>query len=211
MRTLIQVSAGDRYGRLTIVSEDAPKRYPSGKKRAFTCKCDCGTLVPVLLSDLRSAHTTSCGCRQREVVAQLKWSHGKCSSREHTSWSGMIQRCHNPDNPSYGRYGARGIVVCDRWRNSFADFLADMGDCPPGCTIERVNNEGPYSPGNCVWASPTAQNRNKRSTLRLTLNGVTRAASEWAVVLNMRPSTLYSRLYRGWSVQEALTPNPPPY
>jgi len=205
MRTMIQVSTGDRYGRLTIVSENAPRRYPSGKKRVFTCRCDCGTLVLVLLSDLRSGHTTSCGCRQREVVAQLKLSHGKCSSREHTSWSGMIQRCHNPDNPSYDRYGARGIVVCDRWRNSFAEFLKDMGDCPSGHTIERVNNEGPYSPENCVWATPTTQNRNRRSSLRLTLNGVTRTASEWAVVLNIKPPTLYSRIARGWPPELALS------
>lgn len=203
----IQVTTGDRFpnGRLTVVSEAMPKQHPSGKHRAFTCQCDCGNVITALLSDLRSGHTTSCGCRQREVVSQLKLSHGQCRSRSHVSWSGMIQRCHNPDNPSYARYGGRGVVVCDRWRQSFSDFLKDMGDCPTGHSIERVDNEGPYSPDNCVWATPTTQNRNKRSNVYLTFQGITRTVAEWASVLNLPASTLYSRLARGWTVQEALT------
>jgi hypothetical protein len=200
----IQVSAGDPYGRLTVVSEAPPKQYPSGTRRAFICKCECGNVVTALLSDLRDEHTTSCGCRQRECCAQMKLSHGQHASLAYTSWNGMLQRCHNPDNPSYARYGARGIVVCDRWRSSFADFLKDMGHRPDGFSIERVDNEGPYSPENCVWASSLTQNRNKRSNVMLTYQGVTRAASEWASVLGIPPQTLYSRLARGWPIEKAL-------
>lgn len=120
-------------------------------------------------------------------------------------WRAMVSRCTNRADQNYTRYGGRGITVCERWL-VFENFLADMGDRPQGLSIERINNERGYSPENCCWASRAAQVLNTRRTVRLTYNGITKTASQWADDLGINRSTLYKRLNRsGWSVTEALT------
>lgn len=124
-------------------------------------------------------------------------------------WKAMISRCHNPENKSFSRYGDRGIFVCRRWRYSFENFVADMGNRPSrDHQVERVNNDGPYSPENCVWADRSSQARNRRDTRWLTMGGKTRCLKEWSELTGIRSSTICVRLKAGWSVEEALSTDP---
>jgi hypothetical protein len=117
----------------------------------------------------------------------------------------MKCRCYNPKDINYLRYGGRGITVCDRWRDSFTNFLADMGECPKRLTLDRIDNDGNYEAGNCRWATPKQQQRNKRYNLVLTHNGRTQCLKAWAEETGLNYNTLHGRLRNGWSVSEALT------
>jgi hypothetical protein len=118
----------------------------------------------------------------------------------------MLQRCCNPNNRSYPRYGGRGIQVCDEWILSFDAFLADMGSRPsPAYSIERLDYNGPYDKGNCVWATREDQQRNRRGNVVLEFNGKRQTGVEWAREIGISSSTLYSRIRLGWSAKKALT------
>lgn len=120
-------------------------------------------------------------------------------------WTNMVARCHNPKRPDYRYYGGRGIAVCDRWRGSFAAFVRDMGTRPDGMSLERIDNDGPYSPDNCRWATRDEQMQNTRHTRRLTLNGRTQGLNAWAKEIGINKESLRGRLARGWSLEQALT------
>ena len=130
---------------------------------------------------------------------------GKSWSRAYTTWHGMLQRCYNLKNPRYARYGGRGITVCTEWRNSFSAFLADMGEPPAGHTLERLNNDGPYSKGNCIWATNTQQSRNKANNRMITYKGETKSLAQWCDDLRIPYFTAHKRLRLGWSIEEALS------
>jgi hypothetical protein len=136
-----------------------------------------------------------------------KPTHGGRYLPEYTVWADMRRRCLNTTRKDYARYGGRGITICDRWINSFANFLADMGPRPsPQHSIERRDNDAGYSPENCFWATPIEQGRNKRDTAWLTLNGVRRSLAEWAEVTGIDSNTIFMRIHNcGWSVEKALT------
>ena len=132
-------------------------------------------------------------------------SHGMTDSRVYKIWAGMINRCHNPKNYSYHKYGGQGIKVCERWRR-FENFYTDLGDPPPGFTIERRNGSQGYFPDNCQWASYTEQNRNRKNSDFLTHAGRTLCLSEWAKETGIGLTTLWYRLYKsGWPIEKALT------
>jgi hypothetical protein len=116
----------------------------------------------------------------------------------------MVQRCTNPNTESFQYYGARGISVCPQWLNSPAQFLSDMGPCPPGHQIERVDNDGPYAPNNCRWASSAEQSRNTSHTALITYRGETMCLQDWADRTGIRRETIRYRLNKGWSVERAL-------
>lgn len=111
---------------------------------------------------IKSGDSKSCGCWQKEVTSEINRTHGMSRTTEYSTWVGMLQRCTNPKAPEYPRYGGRGIVVCDRWLNSFETFLEDMGAKPEGSSLDRIDNDGNYSPENCRWTSPTVQLHNRR-------------------------------------------------
>ena len=167
MPTLIDL-AGQRFGRLTVMR---CVRRGGGRHVLWLCRCDCGRVAHVSSDSLRSGGTRSCGCLSREKAAirMRAWrplfshagnrQHGMCGSPTYASWKAMKARCTHADNP---RYGGRGIRVCESWLYSFEHFLADMGPRPPGTSIDRINNDDNYEPGNCRWATYSEQNRNQR-------------------------------------------------
>jgi len=153
---------------------------------------------------LLSGKAKSCGCLAKEIAAEGKLTHGKSRSRIYTIWKGMVRRCTKQTDPtSWNRYGGRGITVCDEWL-VFENFYADMGDPPDRFSIDRKDNNGGYSKDNCKWVDRTTQQRNTRSNHVITINGVSKCASEWADIFHINRSTLYERLRSGWEIEQAL-------
>jgi DNA-binding XRE family transcriptional regulator len=130
--------------------------------------------------------------------------HGLGKSSTYHTWAGMKQRCYNPKQGAYRNYGARGIVVCDRWKDSFAAFVEDMGEKPDGLSLGRVDNDGPYSPENCRWQTASEQARNTRRTKRVEMDGVAVPLIDVLVGSDLTVATVKNRLGKGWSLEEAL-------
>lgn len=176
----------------------------------WSCECVCGNHREVREDHLRTKKIRSCGCLNNETRGASQRTHGesgKHTSSEYRTWCGMRHRCHCIDDDAYPRYGGRGIFVCKRWlgRNGFKNFLNDMGRKPSDAhSIERTDNDGPYAPWNCVWATNREQNRNTRAVKKLTYKGKTKLLVEWAEELGLVAGTVHGRLYAGWSVEEAL-------
>lgn len=163
--------SGKTYGLLTAIS-----REPRGR---WLCKCACGNTCVTQTGNLNSGNSGSCGCRQRTPRPTHGHASGGSISKEYRSWQDMIQRCYNPKNVHFDRYGLRGIAVCDRWKNSFVNFIKDVGVRPhPNLQIERINNDGNYEPGNVKWATRIEQMANRSYTSYVNLNGKTMTLSE---------------------------------
>lgn len=153
---------GLRFGRL-LVTVRVPRQVGDGPHARWEAVCDCGVRKVVNASDLKHRGTVSCGCYRAEMPPPNTLTHGHARARSATynTWDSMVQRTTNPRNPNWPYYGGRGITVCDRWR-TFASFLADMGERPAGLTLDRVDNDRGYEPGNCRWATKSEQQRNQR-------------------------------------------------
>jgi len=135
---------------------------------------------------------------------RYKKKHGMCNTPEYRCWIAMIQRCTNPKAVGWKNYGGRGIKVCQRWLDSFENFLSDMGRRPPGkYEIDRIDNNGHYEPGNCRWATRSQQSINRRTNTMITHNGRTQTGAEWARELSLVPSAI-KKMYLGWSIQKLL-------
>ena len=192
---------GKRFGRLIVISF-----YGRTNATKWNCICDCGATVIVNGHDLkRESGTKSCGCYRKDMLTTHGHnSDGKITS-EYGSWHSMIDRCFNRNSISYKRYGGRGVSVCDEWKNSFQAFVNDMGNKPTDKhSLERENNNGNYEPNNCRWATKAEQQNNMSSNRMLTINGETLSISQWSKKTSIKPKTIYARVGRGWSSEDAV-------
>jgi len=206
MSHLINLS-GQTIGRLIVIEK---VRGPNLRKTYWRCRCACGTEKVVNAQKLRLRTTLSCGCFQRDRVAETFTTHGhtrkRTISREYAVWINMYQRCTNPKHPSFADYGARGINVCESWRK-FENFLSDMGERPPDTTLDRIDNDGNYEPTNCRWANVNTQARNRRTSRFIRCNGNLITIAEAAEQTGLSKDTIYMRIHRGWPENEWLIPN----
>jgi hypothetical protein len=192
------------FGQLTVLGPAPPLKGRS----CWQCECRCGAIVIVLGNSLQTGNTTSCGCVRKARARQLGKAnrrHGMRYSAEYAVWSSMIQRCYCPGHVSYHNYGAKGVSVCQRWRDSFEAFFADMGRKPfPKATIDRKHNFGNYEPSNCRWTTMTRNQRNRSNNRMLTYNGITQTLPDLADQFGMDLELVRDRLRRGWTVEAAL-------
>lgn len=190
------------YGRLTVLSVEGTMA---------NCLCTCGTRKSILMRSLRSGNTRSCGCLGREARAangRRNRTHGMKRTSTYKSWDSMKQRCLNPKSRQYRDYGGRGISICARWVESFENFLADMGECPPGLTLERKDVNGHYEPSNCTWATRLAQTRNRRITAHIKVDGQDRILGEVCAERGVNAHLVHGRLRSGWPINERLFSQP---
>lgn len=196
---------GKEFDRLTVLGLAG---FQNGRA-VWTCRCTCRTVKTCLGISLTSHNAKSCGCLKREKLkARKKHPASVIDMPEYTAYHNMLRRCYDPSHKSFTSYGARGVTVCDAWRESFEAFFADMGSRPSSAhSLDRFPDQnGPYAPSNCRWATAEDQARNTRRNVNITYRGETRCISEWAERLGHDPHTLADRLQRyGWDVEKALT------
>ena len=196
---------GKRVG-LLIVGE-ASRRGQYGHVE-WLCECDCGKTVFVRDASLRKGTTRSCGCMQRKVSSEINRKHGMSQTKIGETWEGIKARCYKENHKSYKNYGGRGIYICDEWLEDPLKFFAwaENSGYKQGLRIDRINNDGPYSPDNCRWTTNAENQRNKRNTHFLTYRGKTQCLAAWSKETGIPVTTIDSRLRRGCSVEEALSP-----
>lgn len=191
---------------MLVVLGYAGQTESSRKHPVWWVQCGCGTCKLVIGTNLNSGAVISCGCENRRRTSDSNRKHGMSKSVEFKTWSGIKSRCVNPSDKAYRYYGGRGIKMCDRWANSFETFLSDMG-CRPDVThsIDRVDVNGNYEPGNCRWANRVTQARNTRCNRVILFNGMSKCCSEWEEALNLPRRRVSDRLQKGWTEYDALT------
>jgi hypothetical protein len=190
-----------KFGRLTVVS-----RAPNDKSTntMWNCACECGNTSIVQAGALKAGKVISCGCYNSEKNR----THGVSKNPLFATWAKMISRCYNKNDPAYKNYGARGISVCDAWKNNPAQFVEDMAPKPHGLELDRIDNNGNYSKENCRWTTRQQQCINRRSTRLIEYNGQANSILEWSRITGINRRTITQRLSNGWPVHEALTKPP---
>lgn len=192
--------SGQRFGRWTVIE------FIGVGPTRWLCKCDCGVVRSVEAGNLKKGVSVSCGCFAIEGKRARKLRHGRSGTTMHIIWSGMKSRCYNKNEPAYKNYGGRGIRMCDRWRNSFEAFLEDVGERPgPEYSIDRIDNDGNYEPGNVRWVTDKQQANNKRNNRILEHDGRSLTVAQWAKETGISGFVILGRLSRGWTVHDALT------
>lgn len=185
---------GEKYGKLTVLSV-----YRDRKRVIAICSCECGTQKTFLLSNVYR-RKQSCGCSKREKISEAKTKHGHSARGFLTptfrSWLAMRRRCNSPRAHRWDRYGGRGIGYCDRW-SDFSNFLEDMGERPPGMSLDRLDNDGDYEPSNCKWSTQSEQRRNSSSAVWIEFGGMREVRSAWADLLGISAWFITSRMGKG--------------
>lgn len=194
---------GKRFGRLEVIERAANR----GGSVIWKCRCDCGTIKDIPAKTLRNGTAQSCGCLQKEKVSMANGTHRMRKTRLYGIWHSMKNRCVDTNDIGYHLYGARGIKVCDEWRDSFEAFRdwAMANGYRDDLTIDRNDPDGDYCPENCRWATQKEQQNNRRNNKRLFFNGEEHTMSEWAEITGIKVGTIHSRLKRGWTVEKTLT------
>lgn len=201
---------GQRFGRLTVISFS----HRNGAKLYWKCRCDCGKEIITRGDGLKSGHTNSCGCYNREILKNAKWNetHGKSRTKIHGIWFNMKRRCYDPNSDEYPNYGGRGIEICPEWLGEHGaenfikwaystgyDENAEFGEC----TIDRIDTNGNYEPSNCRWSTMKEQGNNKRNNRYITHNGETKTLTQWCEYYRLPYHTVKARIYRGWDIEDA--------
>lgn len=201
-KTLVKDMTGKRFGCLTVIERNGI--CPRRKLALWRCRCDCGGEAVATGTLLRLGKITSCGCHSHRYHKRKR--HGMAETLLYASWMAMHDRCRNPNNPGWERYGGRGITVCERW-GDFGNFFADMGEKPSReHTIERIDNNGNYEPGNCRWATRKEQaNNTARNHVLNTSRGQIRLC-EAATIAGVTMAAIERRLRRGWTDEEIIQP-----
>lgn len=196
-----------KFGKLLVVEFMGYKN----KRAEWLCKCDCGNEICVPAHRLISGNTKSCGCYMRECVIKTKTTHGgskrKQKERLYNIWNGMKNRCFNEKDKNYKNYGARGITVCQQWKEDYGLFRkwAMENGYNDNLTIDRISNNGNYEPSNCRWATREEQNNNTRQNHYIEYNGKVKTLSQWATYYGLTRSCLKGRIRKGWETEKALT------
>ncbi len=202
MKTTVIDLTGKRFGYWTVLKrvENDPNNHAK-----FLCKCDCGTEKILRGMFLRRGASISCGCYRKNARTTHGMTPKGARPQVYNAWAAALQRCYNPSVRNFGRYGGRGITVCERW-HKFDNFLADMGEPPsPKHSLDRINNNGHYEPSNCRWATIETQANNTRTNVFLTFNNETHTIIEWSKKLNINHVALSWRINNHWPVEKALT------
>ena len=200
---------GRRFGKLTVLAL-SEERGGRGQLK-FLCLCDCGRTKVVFGESLRRFKTTSCGCEQRKIASKVNRTHGGSKERLYRVWQGMKERCENENNLEYKNYGGRGIKICEEWHDyaKFKEFMLSKGYDPTApygqCTIERINVNGNYEPSNCTVISAAMQAFNRTDNRKLTFQGKTQTVVEWSEEIGIPACTIYNRIHRGATDEEALS------
>lgn len=199
---------GYRFGRLVVKERAGSYRQPAGPiHTTWTCLCDCGNMKVVRASKLKDGTTMSCGCfgRERNVEAHRRHGHaiGR-RSKEYRAWCQAKSRCYRLKDRGYKNYGARGITMSDQWRESFPAFLKDMGPCPPGRSLERIDVNGNYESANCRWATTSEQHNNRRDNRYVEVAGERMTAAQASRRLGIPAYQIYRALTQGQSIERVL-------
>jgi hypothetical protein len=191
---------GKRIGALVVT------RYAGArnKRQNWECQCDCGNIKEFRTDLLRSVRPVqSCGCKTEELRNATRVKHGMHNSKEYTSWSGAKQRCYNPKCPEYPRYGGRGIVMDSRWLEGFDNFYQDMGPCPDSSmSLDRIDSNGDYGPGNCRWATPREQANNTSRNRYIVVRGTKDTLAGHCRRYGMTKNQVLPRLNAGVSPEQ---------
>jgi hypothetical protein len=195
---------GRRFGKLTVTSYVGMRTGSCGSGAHWLCVCDCGAEREYYAAALVFGSLNSCGCVRKAIISRAAITHGRSGTRCYRIWQGIRSRCLNPRYHAYPNYGGRGIGICSRW-DKFPQFLADMGE-PPSDThsIERIDNNRGYEPGNCRWATDLDQANNKRGSRRFTIEGETRTLAEWCRLTGVGYFVAHGRLRQGKTIEDAL-------
>ena len=194
---------GDRFGRLTVIS-NTPNHVKKGhkKKLFWLCRCERGVEKYFYGHTLRNGGATSCGCKITDLKKYSISTSLSVGKKSYSSWTLMLSRCYDKRHKNYKNYGGRGITVCDRWKNSFQNFLDDIGERPIGMTIGRIDNNGHYEPSNCKWETNDQQSSNKRNTAFVDGQKLIDLCREKGIDRNI----VYQRCKAmGWSLEKAIS------
>lgn len=193
MSTIINL-CGQVFGRLTVIRRVYPKGLPAWKDKQaqWQCLCKCGNKIITAGRYLRDGDTKSCGCREKELLRIRNTVHGLSKLPEYGIWNGMKNRCYNENVYKYPDYGGRSIEVCERWKNSFVNFLNDMGRRPSKKhSLDRIKVNGNYTPSNCRWATPKQQAKNKRNNRWIVYKNKKKIFQDWAAFFKVNSSSLH--------------------
>lgn len=188
---------GNKYGLLTVIGLDDTNT----RKTYWVCQCDCGNIKTVRSDSLLCGAIRSCGClkkKQDRINLVKNHSHKMSGTRIYSIWIGMKNRCNNPHNPKYSRYGGRGIKVCQSWNDSFESFYkwALENGYSEELTIDRIDNNGNYEPNNCRWSTNREQCRNRSTNVNITIGNSKRTLTEWCEIFNLDSSVIFARYHR---------------